>query len=53
MEEGTSIRLVSQFLHEHGFKLSLESLQEERCRNLKIETHVILVDTSFVQWQKV
>ena len=31
MEESTSIRLVSQFLHDHGFQNTLEALQKERC----------------------
>lgn len=30
MEDVNSIQLVGQFLHERGFKLTLEALQEER-----------------------
>jgi hypothetical protein len=32
MEEEVRIRLVSQFLYEHGFKLTLDALQEESGR---------------------
>jgi len=30
MEEREVVRLVSQYLHEHGFQLSLEALEKER-----------------------
>lgn len=31
MEEGTVVKLISQYLHEHEFTESLKSLQTERC----------------------
>lgn len=31
MEERTVVKLISQYLHEHGFTASLKSLQTERC----------------------
>ena len=36
MEEATVIKLVSQFLDEHGFQLTLQALQEERYKHVSI-----------------